>query len=168
MHKYDPNDEYICNSDVNTITPAPVQDKTTEMEAKYSKMWLSYNDFKEIADNMYKAMERNRKFGVLMCDQMLRNLDFLNNVEKMDSIGTDFATIEQQFLKRVEEHKVMFTSRSTKDLMFESPQLMTPTGIFNNHYATKKRIMSYREKNLNKQKRAKHETSNVTPLITFT
>ena len=56
----------------------------------------------------------------------------------MESIGTNFATIEQQFLERIDEHKVMFTARSTKNVMFASPQLMTPIGIFNNHHATKR------------------------------
>lgn len=134
MHTYDHNDEHNCAQNVTTDmdTTTTTESTKADTETFYSKMWLEYNDFKDLSDNLYNAMERNRKYGTLMSGQLLRSLDFLNKVETMESIGTDFGIIEQQFLKRIEEHKVMFTTRHIKDCMFETPQHMTPNGIFNN------------------------------------
>ena len=80
MKTYDTFDEHNCEPDLNTNNKRTTEDSTEDKDMTYSKMWLDYKDFKDLADNMYNAMERNRKYSLLICGQMLRNLDFLNKV----------------------------------------------------------------------------------------
>ena len=44
----------------------------------YMNGWFEYSEFLEVANRLYEGMKRNRKFGTLMCGQMLKNVDFFD------------------------------------------------------------------------------------------
>ena len=167
MTSYDDNNELICEPDsamnANVITRKTIESE--HLENMYSTNWLEYNDFKDISDKLYSAMQRNRKFGTLMCGQMLKNLDFLNNLDSMDEIGTKFPTVEKQFLQRIQEHKIMFSSKSTKDSLFATPDFLTADGVHNVQYSSKKRFRSRIEKATANVKKVKGKHNTKTPFV---
>ena len=133
----------------------------------YMNGWFNYSEFLEVANRLYEGMKRNRKFGTLMCGQMLKNVDFFDKFKSMDDIPSDFNSMEMEFLERIDEHKTMFTTETTTDILFAS-NLELPSPVRNAHHASKKRFKPTSEIVMANVRKARENLSTQNSQITYT
>lgn len=165
---YDNNEELVCVVDdignSNCVKRNEIEDKS--ISSLYEKSWMELGDFQKITEKIHAGMCSHRKYGTLMIGEMLKILDFFEKYKEMEETPATMKEMEKDFLQRIQEHKVMFTTKSTKDIIFAS-HITYPTRIHNVQYAKKKRIKSSAEAVYSNVKKARNTLQSSTAQKSF-